>query len=418
MPVRPLASAALEAIRAHREGRSESLRMRLTWRATPLARHRRRRSIPPEGRARSFEAGSWQLSPRSSVIVNMAEIKQRRKTNSSAKANEDQQKLDKQLDLRSTPTSPQSFCADPRTAASYLSLVACAVLTWFLFQQSAKLADIEEKYYLLKQEAKTFQDMENKIELLSTKCEKTLSLVEREDPQLIAQMKSLQEEIDTMQTCSKNLMWAQDLHQNVTSLFHAVTTHEQSMASATQDFSVKISAVKTDIRRISGLEADVTLLVESLRTIEDKVDKAEKTTVQSIGDLLTNSIDRTSKLQISASENERQLILIKTKLSELTANIDRQSNKLLDLESDRAKVLKTVAFANDLKPKVYNLRKDFAYLEPMMNELTSRIGRLVEDLLERQKEIAYLYKELSNLTSAQKEVNIVNEEITQVSNLS
>ncbi|XP_077195255.1 inhibitor of nuclear factor kappa-B kinase-interacting protein isoform X3 [Paroedura picta] len=253
---------------------------------------------------------------------------------------------------------------------------------------------------------------------LAEGCEKTLSLVEREDPQLIAQMKSLQEEIDTMQTCSKNLMWAQDLHQNVTSLFHAVTTHEQSMASATQDFSVKISAVKTDIRRISGLEADVTLLVESLRTIEDKVDKAEKTTVQSIGDLLTNSIDRTSKLQISASENERQLILIKTKLSELTANIDRQSNKLLDLESDRAKVLKTVAFANDLKPKVYNLRKDFAYLEPMMNELTSRIGRLVEDLLERQKEIAYLYKELSNLTSAQKEVNIVNEEITQVSNLS
>lgn len=239
-----------------------------------------------------------------------------------------------------------------------------------------------------------------------------------EDLQLIAQMKHLQEEMDTIQPWSKNLTWAQDLQQNLTSLFHAVNTYEKNIASVTKNFSVKIAAVKTDIRRISGLEADVTLLVESLQTIEDKVDKAEKTTVQSIGNLLTNSIDRTTKLKSFASENERQLMLIKTKLSELTADIDRQSNKLLDLESDRAKVLKTVAFVNDLKPKVYNLRKDFAHLEPMIDELTSRIGRLVEDLLERQKEIAYLYKELSNLTSVQKEVNIVNEEITQVSNLS
>ncbi|XP_060101207.1 inhibitor of nuclear factor kappa-B kinase-interacting protein isoform X1 [Heteronotia binoei] len=347
----------------------------------------------------------------------MSEIKQRRKT-ISVKPNEDQQKLDKQSDLESTH-SPRSFWADALTAASCLSLTACVSLTWFLFQQSAQLAAVEEKYHLLTQEAMMFQDMENKIELMSTKCEKTVSLVEQlEDIQLISQMKHLQEEMDIMQTWSKNLTWAQDLQQNLTSLFHAVITYEKTMAFVMKNFSVKIAAVKTDIRRISGLEADVNLLVESLHAIEDKIDKAEKTTVQSIGNLLTASIDRTRKLQSSASENERQLTLIKTKLSELTADIDRQSNKLLDLESDRAKVLKTVVFANDLKPKVYNLRKDFAHLAPMIDELTLRIGRLVGDLLERQKEIAYLYKELSNLTSVQKEVNSINEEITQVSNLS
>nr|XP_056703046.1 inhibitor of nuclear factor kappa-B kinase-interacting protein [Euleptes europaea] len=346
----------------------------------------------------------------------MSEIKQRRKTDISAKPKEDHQKLDKQLGLGNTHTS---FWMDARTVASCLSLIACVGLTWFLFQQSAQLAAVEENYHLLKQDAVKFRDMENKINLMSTKCEKTVNLAEQlEDLQLIAQMKHLQDEIDTMQTWSKNLTWAQDLQQNLTYLFHAVTTYEKSIASVTQNFSLKIATVKTDIRRISGLEADVALLVENLRTIEGKMDKVEKTTVQSIGNLLTNSIDRTAKLQSSASENERQLMLIKTKLSELTADIVRQSNKLLDLESERAKVLKTVAFANELKPKVYNLRRDFAHLEPMIDELTLRIGRLVVDLLERQKEIAYLYKELSNLTLFQNEVSTVNDEITKVSDVS
>ncbi|XP_048355754.1 inhibitor of nuclear factor kappa-B kinase-interacting protein isoform X3 [Sphaerodactylus townsendi] len=304
-------------------------------------------------------------------------------------------------------------------AASCLSVMACVGLTWFLIQQSAQLATVEEKYHLLKQEAEKFQDMENKVKLMSTKCEKTVSLVEQlEDLQLIVQMKHLQDEIDTLQTWSKNSTWAQELQQNLTSLFHALTTYEKNMASVTNNFSVKIAAVKTDIRRISGLEADVTLLVERLTTIEDKVDKIEKTTVQNLGNLITSSIDRTAKLQSSASENKRQLMLIKTKLFELTADINRQSNKLLDLESDTAKILKTVAFANELKPKVYNLRKDSAHLEPMIDELTLRIGRLLGDLLERQKEIAYLYKELSNLTSVQNEFNIVTDEITQVSDIS
>ncbi|XP_054843917.1 inhibitor of nuclear factor kappa-B kinase-interacting protein isoform X2 [Eublepharis macularius] len=346
----------------------------------------------------------------------MSEIKQRRKTNTSAKLNEEQQKLDEQLGAGST-SGLRSLWMDPRTAASCLSLTVCVGLTWFLFQQSAQLIAVQEKFHLLKEEAVKFQDIETKIEQMSTKCEKTVRFVEQ-DLQLMAQMKHLQEEIDSMQTSSKNLTRAQELQQNLTTLFHAVTMYEKNMASVTKNFSIKIASVKTDIRRISGLEADVTLLVESLHTLEHKVDKVEKTTIQSIGNLLTNSIDRTAKLQSSASENERQLMLIKTKLSELNAAIDRQSNKLLDLESDRAKVLKTVAFANDLKPKVYNLKKDFAHLEPMIDELTLRIGRMVGDLMERQKEIAYLYKELSNLTSVQNEVNAMNDERTQVSDLS
>ncbi|KAJ6656400.1 hypothetical protein lerEdw1_003903 [Lerista edwardsae] len=239
-----------------------------------------------------------------------------------------------------------------------------------------------------------------------------------EDFHIIGRLKRLQEEVYTMQIWSNKLIQEEEeLQQNLTSLFHTVTKYEESTTSVTKHLSVKIATVKTDIRRISGLEADVTLLEENLLTLENKVDKTEKTTVQSIGDLLTNSIDRTAKLRSSASENARQIEQIKTKLSELNANISQNSDKLFDLESDRAKVLKTVAFANDLKPKVHNLKKDFAHLEPMVDELTLRIGRVLEDLLERQKEIAFINKKLSNLTSIQIEIKNMNDEIMKISGL-
>ncbi|XP_066490497.1 inhibitor of nuclear factor kappa-B kinase-interacting protein isoform X2 [Tiliqua scincoides] len=344
----------------------------------------------------------------------MSEVKQRRKANLSAKSNEEQQKKLVSESL----ASEKSFWMDPRTASSLLSLMACIGLTWFLFQQSAQLAAVEEKYYVLKQEAEKYQDMENKINLMSEKCEKTLSLMKQvEDLHIIDRVKHLQEEVYTMQLWSNRLIQEVELQQNLTSLFHTVTKYEESTTSITKDLSVKIATVKTDIRRISGLEADVTLLEENLLMLEDKIDKAEKTTVQSIGDLLTTSIDRTAKLRISVSENARQIDRIKTKMSELNADISQHTTKLFDLESDRAKVLKTVAFANDLKPKVHNLKKDFVHLGPMVDELTLRIGRLLGDLLERQKEIAFINKKLSNLTSIQTEIKSVNDELTKIPDL-
>ncbi|KAM6437706.1 inhibitor of nuclear factor kappa-B kinase-interacting protein isoform 2-T2 [Liasis olivaceus] len=324
----------------------------------------------------------------------MFEVKRRRRANIS-KPNEDQQK--KQSVFKST----KSTRMDLQTASSFLSLVASLGLSWFLFQQSVQLAAIEKKYHILKEEAVKFQDMENKISIMSEKCEMILSLTKQlEDLNVIPQMKHLQEEINIMQIRSSRLIQEEEeLQQNLTSLFDAVAKHEEK----TKGISVKIAVVKTDIRRISGLQADMTLLIENLEILEDKVNKVEKTIIQSIGDLLTSSIDRTTKLQNIASENTREVKHIKAKSFELNADFTKQFNKLLDLESDRAKVLTTVAFANDLKPKVHNLKNDLAHLLLVLDELTLRIGRLLGDLLERQKELALLNKKLTNLTSIQSE---------------
>ncbi|XP_025979003.2 inhibitor of nuclear factor kappa-B kinase-interacting protein isoform X2 [Dromaius novaehollandiae] len=354
----------------------------------------------------------------------MSEVKQRKRGTSSSKTNEDSQKAEKdsnhgKLVNPRISNNKSSSWVDSRTALSLISLAVCLVLTWFLFQQSNQFADMEKKHNFLQQEAEKFLDVKNKVNLISEKCKKTWNLMEQlEDLQIISHIKQLQEDMYTMKTWSSSLIKKkEELQKNLTTLFHAVTSTEQNTASVAKNITLKIVTVKTDIRRISGLVSDMTALTDSLRILEDRVDKSEKKTVENIGDLLTSSIDRSTKLQSLASTNARKIEQIKTALSQLRSDFNRHSDRLLNLEGDRAKVLKTVTFANDLKPKMYNLKKDFAILEPLINDLTLRIGRLVEDVLRREKEIALLNEKLTNLTRVQTEIKDMKDEITKISDM-
>ncbi|XP_065692920.1 inhibitor of nuclear factor kappa-B kinase-interacting protein isoform X2 [Patagioenas fasciata] len=354
----------------------------------------------------------------------MSEVKQRKKGISSPKTNEDPQKVEKhnkcgKLASPRIRSNWSSFWMDSRTTLSMISLAGCLVLTWFLFQQSNQFANMEKKYNFLQQEAEKFLDVENKVNLISEKCEKTWNLMEQlEDLKIISYIKHLQEDTSTMKTWSSSIVKKQEeLQKNLTSLFNAVSGVEQNAASAAKNITLTIVTVKTDIRRISGLVSDMTALTDSLQTLEDKVEKGEKKTVKSIGDLLTSSIDRSTELQSLASSNARKIEQIKTTLSELRSDFNKHADRLLDLEGDRAKVLKTVTFANDLKPKMYKLKKDFAILEPLISDLTLRIGRLVEDVLRREKEIALLNEKLTNLTRVQTQIKDIKDEITQISEM-
>ncbi|KFQ33832.1 Inhibitor of nuclear factor kappa-B kinase-interacting protein [Mesitornis unicolor] len=350
----------------------------------------------------------------------MSEVKQRKKGVTSSKTSESSQKPEMHSNC--------GMLASPRTSnnpsfswasLSVISLAVCLVLTWFLFQQSNQFADMEKKYIFLQQEAEKFLDVKNKVNLISEKCEKTWNLMAQlDDLQIISHIKHLQEDINTMKTWSSSRIKKQEeLQKNLTTLFHAVSSVEQNAASVAKNITLTIVTVKTDIRRISGLVSDMTALTDSLQTLEDKVEKGEKKTVKNIGDLLTSSIDRSTELQSLASSNARKIEQIRTALFELRSDFNKHSDRLLNLEGDRAKVLKTVTFANDLKPKMYKIKKDFAILEQLINDLTLRIGRLVEDVLQREKEIALLNEKLANLTRVQAEIKGMKDEITKISDM-
>lgn len=205
------------------------------------------------------------------------------------------------------------------------------------------------------------------------------------------------------------------LNNTLTSLSQDITKVDQGTTSAAKDVGLKITSVKTDIRRISGLVTEVASLTDAVQELENKVKTVETATVENIGDLLSSSIARTAALRKTASENSRRIESVTKRLAELQGDFDKHTDRFLSLESDRAKVLKAVSFANDLKPKVYNLKKDFSRLEPLVNDLTLRIGRLGSDLIQREKEIAFLKEKISNLTIVQAEIKDIKDEITRIS---
>ncbi|XP_004844945.1 inhibitor of nuclear factor kappa-B kinase-interacting protein isoform X2 [Heterocephalus glaber] len=346
----------------------------------------------------------------------MAEVRNRKKPGPKASPSEPGKRSEGGRSPEAPGGAPAAW-ADPRIGLSLLSLGTCLGLAWFVFQQSETFAKVENQYQLLKIENNEFKGLESKISLISEKCQKCEALMEQLKAfQIIAHLKQLQEEIYKVKSWSSRITEKQDMFKdNLTSLSQDITKADQSTASMAKDVGLKITTVKTDIRRISGLVTDVTSLTDSVQELENKIENVEKNTVKNIGDLLSSSIDRTAVLRKTASENSRRINSVKKMLTELKNDFIKHTDRFLSLEGDRAKVLKTVTFANDLKPKVYNLKKDFSRLEPLVNDLTLRIGRLGTDLLQREKEIAVLNEKIHNLTVVQADIKDIKDKITHIS---
>ncbi|MGH0116523.1 UNVERIFIED_CONTAM: hypothetical protein FKN15_009656 [Acipenser sinensis] len=125
-------------------------------------------------------------------------------------------------------------------------------------------------------------------------------MIKLRDHPLLAQVENLEGDIKKLKKWSSNLTEKRaELQENLTALFGAVGKIEQSTATIAKDMSMKVSAVKTDVRRISGLESDVLALADSTEVLEEKVKQAEKMMVQKIGDLLAGSINRMTELKSS-----------------------------------------------------------------------------------------------------------------------
>ncbi len=190
-------------------------------------------------------------------------------------------------------------------------------------------------------------------------------------------MEALDAEVSRLQERFSSLAGQrQQLQQNLSALSQAVESMEQQSIS-------RLASIRTDVRRMAGLEGEVELLLNQTQSLEEKVAQTEKLMVRRIGDLLAGSINRVSALRSSAEKSSQRLDQINTLVHQLSAVHRQLSERILALESGQAKLLRTATFASDLKPKVFSIRQDFAIIEPKLDDLTLRIGLLAEDLMSR-----------------------------------
>lgn len=178
--------------------------------------------------------------------------------------------------------------------------------------------------------------------------------------------------------------------------------------------SLKVASVRTDVRRMDGLRSELVSLLVQVQELEDKANQVEKGMVKRIGEVLANSIDRVTNVRAASERNTQSIEQLRRRIPELTAADKQMSERLMELESGRARVIKTVTFASDLKPKVATIKRDFGAFEPQLTDLVVRIGRLADDLTKREQEIAELRQTLANLTAVQGDLSVTAKQVNDI----
>lgn len=172
------------------------------------------------------------------------------------------------------------------------------------------------------------------------------------------------------------------------------------------------------MRRMDGLQSELESLLSKVGELEDKAAQVERNMIKRISDVLAGSIDRVSNVRSASERNTKAIEQLRKRVSELSAADKQIFERIMELESGRARLIRTITFAGDLKPKVASIRRDFGAFEPQLSDLTLRIGRLAEDLTKREREIAELRQTLANLTTVERDLNVTSKQVSEIADVS
>ncbi|XP_070710270.1 inhibitor of nuclear factor kappa-B kinase-interacting protein isoform X2 [Pempheris klunzingeri] len=319
-------------------------------------------------------------------------------------------------------TNKTSSGLDIRSIMCLLSLAACGALSWVVLQQNERFSKIEEKYKILHGRTSSLFDMEEEVLKVSKKCESVQLMLEG----LGGQRGTLQPHLEGLeQDVSRLKEWASGLTEkraqlqtSLSALQDAVGQIQERTSAITKDLSNKVASVRTDVRRMDGLQSELESLLTQVGELEDKTSEVERSMIKRIGDVLSSSIDRVSNLRTASERNTKAIDQLRKRIPELATADEQISERMREVESGRARLIRTVTFASDLKPKVAAIKRDFGAFEPLLSDLTLRIGRLAEDLTEREQEIAELRQTLANLTAVEGDLDITTKQVSEIADIS
>ena len=168
---------------------------------------------------------------------------------------------------------------------------------------------------------------------------------------------------------------------------------------------------------MSGLQSEVESLLTEVGELENKTAQAERSMVKRIGDVLAGSIDRVGSIRASSERNSQAIEQLRKRIPELISANNELSRRLRELESGRARLIKTVTFASDLKPKVASIKRDFGGFVPQVSDLTLRIGRLAEDATKTERDIAELRQTLASLSAVEGDLDITAKQVNEMTDI-
>ncbi|NXJ92594.1 IKIP protein, partial [Corythaixoides concolor] len=314
----------------------------------------------------------------------MSEVKQRKKGISSSKTNEGSEKVEKHSNCRKlasprTSNNRSSFWMDSRTSLSIISLTVCLVLTWFLFQQSNKFADMEKKYNFLQQETDKFLDVENKVKLISEKLESSESIL-REAASSISVITEFEQEISSLrniinniqnneQTLSKKMQSVNEKFQNVTN----------SWRSSLDEMNTNTSGLKSEAKFIhTEVTSQINEVDQRIKSLSERVKDLEDSTARNVKTLKRQEDDEFSgveqKLDLHAKAVEK---------------LEEQQNSMVAKDTDLNQKLASY------EPKIEECKTHLPTIENAIHSIL----RLSSELLSMEKKIEDLTTQLYTVES-------------------
>nr|XP_009938420.1 PREDICTED: inhibitor of nuclear factor kappa-B kinase-interacting protein isoform X1 [Opisthocomus hoazin] len=309
----------------------------------------------------------------------MSEVKQRKKAITSSKANEGSQKVERHSNcgkLASPRTSHNrsSFWMDSWTSLSIISLAVCLVLTWFLFQQSNQLADMEKKYNFLQQEAEKFLDVENKVNLISEKLESSESIL-REAASSISVMTEFDQETSSLHNIIN------DIHNNEQTLAVKMQSINEKFQNITNSWRRSLKEVNTNT---SALKSEVKFIHTEVTSQINEVDQRIKSLSERVRDL-EDSTARNIKTLKRQEEDEFSRVEQKLDLhAKAVEKLEEQQNSLVAKDTDLSQKL-----AN-YEPKIEECKTHLPTIENAIHSIL----RLSSELLSMEKKIQDLTTQL------------------------
>ncbi|XP_010288343.1 PREDICTED: inhibitor of nuclear factor kappa-B kinase-interacting protein-like [Phaethon lepturus] len=348
----------------------------------------------------------------------MSEVKQRKKGISSSETNASSQKVEKHSNCRKlasarTSSNWSSFSMDLRTSLIIISLAACLVLTWFLFQQSNQFADMEKKYNFLQQEAEKFLDVKNKVNLISEKLESSESILQ-EAASSISVMTEFEQDISSLrniindtqnneQTLSLKMETINEKFQNITN----------SWRRSLDEMNTNSSGLKSEAKFIhTEVTSQINEVDQRIKSLSERVRDLEDSTARNIKTLKRQEDDEFSRVEQKLDLHAKAVEKLEEQQNSLVAKDTDLNQKLASYEPKIEECKTHLPTIENAIHSILRLSSELLSMEKKIEDLTTQLYTLENDMLKTVSDTMAMQKVLEgiqydNILKVQNEVVVL-----------
>ncbi|XP_032730184.1 inhibitor of nuclear factor kappa-B kinase-interacting protein isoform X1 [Lontra canadensis] len=287
---------------------------------------------------------------------------------------------------------------DPRTGVSLLSLGTCLGLAWCVFQQSEKFAKVESQYQLLKIETNKFQGLQSKISLISEKLESTESILQ-EATSSMSLVTQFEQEVSRLQSIMHDIQNSEELltqkmqrlnekFQNVSDFWKRTL---EEMNVNTDIFKSESKHVHSQVTvQINSAEQEIKLLTERLKDLEDS-------TLRNIRTVKRQEEEDLLRVEEQLGSDTKAVEKLEEEQHALFARDEDLTNKLSNYEPKVEECKTHLPTIESAIRSVLRVSRDLIGTEKKMEDLTTQMFNMEDDMLKAVSEIMEMQKTLERI---------------------